>query len=95
MQIQVKWQDGAFHPVQPLNVKHRIVTIDVPDEEIEEITTNPVIASSDYVPASIESQQLVDRFKEILGPYHMRRAGSTMERDKELLMEALEEKYGR
>jgi len=37
MQVEAKWKNGAFHPLQPLKLKYTkvTVTIVVPDEEIE------------------------------------------------------------
>jgi len=35
MQVEAKWKNGAFHPLQPLKLKYSRVTIVVPDEEIE------------------------------------------------------------
>jgi hypothetical protein len=67
--------------------------INVPDEEIEEILVHPEMNSIDKMPVSTEAEQLINRFKQILGPYYIQRAGSTVEQDKELLIEALEEKY--
>lgn len=34
MNIQVIWENGVFRPTQPLQLKHSMVTIQVPDEEI-------------------------------------------------------------
>ena len=37
MEIQTVWQNGVFKPIQPLRLKHMLVTIKVPDEEIADI----------------------------------------------------------
>lgn len=33
MNIQVIWENGALQPIQPLRLRHPMVTIQVPDEE--------------------------------------------------------------
>ncbi len=34
MNIQVIWENGVFRPAMPLNLKHQVMTIQVPDEEV-------------------------------------------------------------
>jgi predicted DNA-binding antitoxin AbrB/MazE fold protein len=38
MKIQTVYQDGVLKPVRPLRLKRRMVTITIPDEEIERET---------------------------------------------------------
>ncbi len=67
--------------------------IDVPDDEIGE-KAGP--RKEEHTPApSGEAEQLISQFKQILGPYYKQRSCSTTDRDKKLLIEALEEKYGK
>jgi len=35
MRVQVRWENGALYPERPLRLKHTIVTVDIPEEEIE------------------------------------------------------------
>lgn len=34
MNIQTIWENGVFRPVSPISIKHKKITIIVPDEEI-------------------------------------------------------------
>lgn len=42
MNVQAIWENGVFRPLQPISIKHAILTIVVPDEEVE-------VAASHYV----------------------------------------------
>ncbi len=91
MRIQAKWENGAFHPVQPLAIKHALVTIDVPDSEIEEIS-----AQRQEVAATDNGSDLLDRFEQILAPHReqLTKGGAFTEQDyKKMHHEHLEEKY--
>ncbi|MBI5017684.1 MAG: antitoxin family protein [Deltaproteobacteria bacterium] len=34
MQVQARWEDGVLRPLTPLNLRHAVVTIEVPDDEV-------------------------------------------------------------
>ena len=35
MQIQVKWENGALYPVEPLRLKHKTVVVEIADDELQ------------------------------------------------------------
>jgi predicted DNA-binding antitoxin AbrB/MazE fold protein len=35
MNVQAIWENGVLRPLQPLYLKHPLITIQVPDEEVE------------------------------------------------------------
>jgi hypothetical protein len=43
MNIQAIWEDGVLRPTQPLTLKHDLVTIQVPDEEIAANELEPTV----------------------------------------------------
>ncbi len=63
MRIQAKWKNGAFYPIQPLTMKHKLIMIDVPDNEIAEGIAEQEVTNS------ITEPSLLDRFEQILEPY--------------------------
>ena len=58
MKIQVLYEDGVLKPIQPLDLKRRLVTVDVPDEEIfyEKITNEEQEPGKKYhLPPEVET----------------------------------------
>lgn len=50
MNVQAIWENGVFRPLQLISIKHSILTIVVPDEEVE-------VAASHYVlPKELSAQ---------------------------------------
>ncbi len=92
MRIQAKWENGAFYPVQPLAIKHKLVTIDVPDSEIDK----EMPEHGQEVATPDTESELLDRFEQILGVYReqLAKEHSFTEQDyEEMRYEHLEEKY--
>ncbi len=92
MRIQAKWENGALHPIQPIAIKHKIIVIDVPDDEIDEKTP----AHQPDIIISGAGSDLLDRFEQILRPYReqlAKRRPFTEQDYKEMRYEHLEEKH--
>lgn len=68
MNIQAIWENGVFRPVQPLQLKHSMVTIQVPDEEISVNAPESVVSRQKAYALPPEVQALAERMtKELEG----------------------------
>lgn len=61
MNIQVIWENGVFRPTQPLQLKHSMVTIQVPDEEISVTAPESVVSRKESYALPPEVQALAER----------------------------------
>jgi len=66
MQIQVRWENGALHPVRPLRLKHKTVIVEIADDEFE------VKDNTYHIPADIlqEVNHVQGRFEAIRNAPH-------------------------
>ena len=87
MNVQVLWANGVLRPLQPLHLMHEQVVIQIPDEEV--ISTGK--SENIHDPA----QQLLANIYQILGPYARQRPQASVEQDKAVYLEALQEKHSR
>jgi predicted DNA-binding antitoxin AbrB/MazE fold protein len=86
MNIQAIWENGVFRPLQPIAVRHTILTIIVADEEI-------LFAQPDK---PIPVTELRQKINEILEPYRLQMKPDTAmspQETKKIWHEHLEEKY--
>lgn len=61
MNIQAIWENGVFRPIQPLQLKHSMVTIQVPDEEISANAHESIVPRQKSYALPPEVQALAER----------------------------------
>lgn len=92
MQIQAKWENGAFHPVQSLHLKHSVVMLEIDEEEIvsasKDVSYQVVSDLGEAMESSIRKE-----LKQILGEYRLGNSSSRREDDKRAWHKHLEHKH--
>ncbi len=66
MNVEVRWQNGALIPLYPIQFRHQIIVIIVPDEEIEQVlveTSDPLESVKDE-----SLKQMIMKMRRIRGP---------------------------
>jgi predicted DNA-binding antitoxin AbrB/MazE fold protein len=61
MNVQAVWSNGVFRPIEPLKIKHAVITIQVPDEEIAENETEPAALRQESCALPPEARAIADR----------------------------------
>jgi hypothetical protein len=61
MNVQAVWSNGVFRPIEPLKIKHAVITIQVPDEEIAENETEPADLRQESYALPPEARAIADR----------------------------------
>ncbi|RKZ53519.1 MAG: hypothetical protein DRR08_27300 [Candidatus Parabeggiatoa sp. nov. 2] len=66
MNVEVRWQNGALIPLYPIQFRHQVIVIIVPDEEIEQVlveTSDPLESVKDE-----SLKQMIMKMRRIRGP---------------------------
>jgi len=62
MNVQAIWENGVFRPIQPISIKHKKLTIIVPDEEIEDALSQYVLSGE----LKEQAQAMLEKYQAIL-----------------------------
>ncbi len=62
MNVQAIWENGVFRPIQPISIKHKKLTIIVPDEEIEDVSSQYVLSGE----LKEQAQAMLEKYQAIL-----------------------------
>jgi len=62
MNVQAIWENGVFRPIQPISIKHKKLTIIVPDEEIEDVSSQYVLSGE----LKEQAQAMLEKYQGIL-----------------------------
>lgn len=100
MLVNATYEDGAIRITQPLRFKHRKfeLVVNIPEAEID-VTEERSVSSKDMVEKNENTDDPAHRMlmsiRQILGPYARQRPATSVEQDKAVYLEALQEKYSR
>ncbi len=100
MQVKAIYEDGAINFTQPIRFKHSKfeVVVNIPEAEFEDLSLSPPVHTSERVKDDNSlnaADSILKKIKQILGPYYRQHPASSVEQDKAIYLEALEEKYSR
>lgn len=93
MQLEAIYHQGHLKFLTPVNFRHSTikVAVTVPDDEV----ISPSELQDSNLSDLAETSPFLSEVKDILGPWFKERATSCIEDDKEMLLQALKEKYVR
>ena len=100
MQVKAIYEDGVINFAQPLRFKHSKfeVVVNIPEAEFDDLPLSPPVYTSERFKDDSNldaASSILQKIKQILGPYYHQRPASSVAQDKAIYLEALEEKYTR
>lgn len=99
MQVKAIYEDGAINITSPLRFKHRKfeVVVNIPEAEIDDMhkLSDAQLELPGNGQNNSSGESVLAKIKQILGSDFHPRPPSTVEQDRETLIEALEARYCR